>query len=104
MEYVTGGRRFWEVTLVSSQGEMVWSGLNIRGQLERVKGTECHLRGRKVVWATGEHGNAEGPPPPVAGLSPPLPVTGQAKMPELRSMRRLGVRAGVMGPGQVMGV
>lgn len=82
MEYITGGRRFWEVTLVSSQGEMVWSGLNIRGQLERVKGTECHLRGRKAVWASGEHGNAEGPP---------TPVTGQAKMPELRSVRRLGV-------------
>lgn len=72
LEYVTGGRRFLKVTLVSSQGEMVWSCLNIRDQMERVRGTECHL--------SGENGEVEGPL-----------VTGLVKMLEFQSVRRLGV-------------
>lgn len=41
-----------------SQGEMVWSDLNIGNQLEKVRRTEYHLRS----WTNDEPGDAEGPP------------------------------------------
>lgn len=44
LKCVTGGWRFWKVTLVSSQGERAWSGLHTGDQLEEVRRAEHHLR------------------------------------------------------------